>query len=45
MSIATVFRRRAAYFRVNATGKIYRVISRFKTVEVRAGRRAGDTAA
>jgi hypothetical protein len=39
--LSTVFRRRAAYFRVNATGKVYRVISRLKTVEVRAERRAG----
>jgi hypothetical protein len=30
-----VFRRRAAYFRVNATGRVYRVHSRWKTVEVR----------
>jgi hypothetical protein len=30
-----VFSRRAAYFRVNATGSVYAVISRFKTIQVR----------
>jgi hypothetical protein len=30
-----VFFRRAKYFRVNSTGKIYRIESRYKTVEVR----------
>ena len=34
--IGRVFQRRAAYFRVNATGKFYRVVSRWKTVEVAA---------
>lgn len=29
-----VFRRRAAYFRVNASGRVFRVYSRWRTVEV-----------
>lgn len=33
---AIVWQRRAAFFRVNATGRIYRVYSRWRTVEVRA---------
>lgn len=45
LALATVFRRRAAYFRVNSTGKVYRVISRDKTVEVRAVRRSGGDSA
>lgn len=44
LRLRTVFRRRAAYFRINATGKVYRVISRLKTVEVRAVRRGGGAA-
>jgi len=32
-----VLRRKAAYFRVNATGKIYALESRFKSIEVPAG--------
>jgi hypothetical protein len=32
-----VLRRKAAYFRVNSTGKIYALESRFKSVEVPAG--------
>jgi hypothetical protein len=39
--LPTIFRRRARYFRVNSTGKIYRVVSPDKTVEVRAVRRSG----
>jgi hypothetical protein len=30
-----VFARRAAYFRVNSTGEVYRIVSRYKTVRVR----------
>lgn len=42
----SVFQRRPAFFRVNSTGKVYRLVSRWKTVEVRAaGRRSGGTAA
>lgn len=45
LALSTVFRRRAAYFRVNSTGKVYRVVSAQKTVEVRAVRRlSGDAA-
>ena len=40
LNIKTVFIRRAAYFRVNATGKVYRVESKQKTVEIRAVRRS-----
>lgn len=29
-----VFRRRAAYFRVNASGRVYRLYNRWRTVEV-----------
>jgi hypothetical protein len=29
-----VFSRRAAFFRVNSTGRVYRIFSRWKTVEV-----------
>ncbi len=43
--LANVFKRKAAYFRVNQTGKVYRVVSRHKTIEVQMGRRAGDTSA
>lgn len=32
---AEVFSRRAAYFRVNSTGEVYRIVSRYKTVRVR----------
>jgi hypothetical protein len=42
MRLGRIFQRRAAYFRVNGTGKVYRVFSRLKTVEVRVGRRSGD---
>lgn len=36
LNMGRIFHRRAAYFRVNTTGKVYRVYSRWKTVEVRA---------
>ena len=39
LHLATIFRRRAAYFRNNETGKVFRVISRDKTVEVRMERK------
>jgi hypothetical protein len=34
MRLGRIFQRRAAYFRVNGTGKVYKVFSRDKTVEV-----------
>jgi hypothetical protein len=35
--MARVLRRKAAYFRVNSTGKIYALESRFRSVEMPAG--------
>lgn len=43
LTIGRIFQRRAAYFRVNRTGKVYRVFSRDKTVEV-TGRFGGRDA-
>jgi hypothetical protein len=34
LSMAKVLRRRASYFRVNSTGKIYALESKFKSVEI-----------
>lgn len=45
LNLKTVFMRRAAYFRVNATGKVYRIESKTKTVEVHAVRRVSGAAA
>lgn len=38
MRLGRIFQRRAAYFRVNATGRVYKVFSREKTVEVRVSK-------
>ena len=35
--MARVLRRKAAYFRVNSTGKIYALESRFRSIEMPAG--------
>ena len=43
--MSRVLRRRAAYFRVNATGKIYALESRFRSVEMPAGSITWVTAA
>jgi len=37
MSMKRVLARRAAYFRVNQTGKVYELVSRQKSVELPAG--------
>jgi len=44
MQMSNVFRRHAAFFRVNSTGKVYRVVSRYKTVEVNMAKLSGDLA-
>lgn len=36
LAMSKVLRRRASYFRVNATGKIYALESKFKSVEIPA---------
>jgi hypothetical protein len=42
---ALVFQRRAGFFRVNATGRVYRVVSRWQTIEVRPHFVAGEAGA
>jgi hypothetical protein len=37
LAMSKVLRRRASYFRVNATGKIYQLESRHKSIEIPAG--------
>lgn len=37
LKINLIFGRRAEFFRVNATGRIFRVLSRYETVEVPRG--------
>jgi hypothetical protein len=36
LAMSKVLRRRASYFRVNATGKVYQLENRFKSVEIPA---------
>lgn len=37
LALSRVLRRRASYFRVNSTGRIYQLESRHKSVEIPAG--------